>query len=381
MSDLLGMPVAQFLRRYWQKRPLLVRQALPGFRSPIAPEDLAGLACEELAHARLVTHQPRTDRWTLRSGPLAESDFSTLKKSHWTLLVQDVDKWDDSVAALLDHFDFIPDWRLDDIMISYAVDQGSVGPHVDNYDVFLLQGMGKRRWLISDDPTAPQDFRNDSDLKLLKQFTPTHDWVLEPGDMLYLPPGFAHHGIAQGPCMTYSIGLRAPSAAEMLLDFAETLAEQLTEDRRFADPDLTPPAHGAEIDANALARVEQALAIAGKASPAQRRQWFGTFITRYRAAQTPAPRPRKITLAALRAALLKSKPVRRNPWTRLAYARDDRSGAELYAAGNTYTCGIKLAQFLCSARRLPTAPLARLDSAELELLRTLINDGHFGIDP
>ncbi|HEX7768542.1 MAG TPA: cupin domain-containing protein, partial [Dokdonella sp.] len=210
----LGMTPARFLREHWQKRPLLVRGAFPAFEPPLRPEDLAGLACEELALSRIVVGDARRDRWNVRNGPFAESDFAKLPKSHWTLLVQDVDKWDADVAALPGHFGFLPGWRIDDVMVSYAEDGGSVGAHVDQYDVFLLQGLGRRHWMISTDPAAPRAFRDDVELKLLSTFTPTHDWVLEPGDMLYLPPGVPHHGVARGACMTFSIGMRAPSQAE-----------------------------------------------------------------------------------------------------------------------------------------------------------------------
>jgi len=206
----LGMPPARFLRDYWQKRPLLIRAGFPNFHKCIFPEDLAGLACEEAALSRIVLHDAKRDRWTLRNGPFAKADFAKLPKTHWTLLVQDVDKWDMDVAALLDRFDFIPSWRVDDVMVSYATDGGGVGPHVDNYDVFLVQGLGQRRWRISSDPRAPKTFRANTDLKLLREFVPTHDWTVEPGDVLYLPPGVPHDGVAVGSCMTFSVGMRAP---------------------------------------------------------------------------------------------------------------------------------------------------------------------------
>src|SRR5690348_10259631 len=161
----LGMPAARFLSDHWQKRPLLIRNAFPDFVPPLRPDDLAGLACEELALSRIVLRDEKRDTWSLRNGPFTESDFAALPASHWTLLVQDVDKWDGDVAALLDHFTFLPSWRIDDVMVSYATDGGGVGAHLDQYDVFLLQGIGKRRWRISTDPHAPPDFREDSELK------------------------------------------------------------------------------------------------------------------------------------------------------------------------------------------------------------------------
>ncbi len=204
----LGMPTARFLRDYRHKRPLLIRQAFPGFQTPVTPEDLAGLACEEGVLARLISHDRDRDDWQVRSGPFEETDFPDLPDHDWTLLVQDVDKWDPDVRALLAQFAFLPRWRIDDIMISFAATGGSVGAHVDHYDVFLLQGLGERRWQIDASvamgrKTPPLAFREDAEIKLLQRFTPTHDWVLAPGDMLYLPPLVPHHGVAENPCLDF----------------------------------------------------------------------------------------------------------------------------------------------------------------------------------
>ena len=195
-APILGMSPSDFLRDYWQKRPLLIRNAFPDFETPVLPEDLAGLACEETALSRIVMHDKATDGWTLRTGPFAEEEFPGMPHHDWTLLVQDVDKWDPDIRALLDHFTFLPRWRIDDVMISFAAPGGSVGAHIDQYDVFLLQAYGHRRWQIDASEAMGQgrpssEFREGVELKLLREFHPTHDWVLGPGDMLYLPPGTA----------------------------------------------------------------------------------------------------------------------------------------------------------------------------------------------
>ncbi|MGH8112125.1 MAG: cupin domain-containing protein, partial [Rhodanobacteraceae bacterium] len=217
----LGMPPARFLRDYWQKRPLLVRNAFADFAPPLAPDELAGLACMDGALARIVVHgksRPpdfglrRNDgKWKVFTGPFNDATFTGLPDTTWTLLVQDADKWDEATAALLKPFGFIPSWRIDDVMISYATDGGGVGAHVDQYDVFLLQGLGQRHWSIDTRPNPPTAFRDDVPLKLLREFHPTHAWMLDPGDMLYLPPGVPHDGVAVGECMTFSIGMRAPA--------------------------------------------------------------------------------------------------------------------------------------------------------------------------
>jgi 50S ribosomal protein L16 3-hydroxylase len=370
----LGMTPAQFLRDYWQKRPLLIRQAFPGFQPPLQPDDLAGLACEDGALSRLIVHDDRRDRWSVKTGPLDEADFAGTPGTNWTLLVQDVDKWDADVAQLLEHFRFLPSWRVDDVMVSYAEPGGGVGAHVDQYDVFLLQGLGQRHWAISADPAAPKDFRPDVELKQLAHFEPTHEWLLEPGDMLYLPPGVPHDGVAfGGPCMTFSIGMRAPSQAELTGDLADYLAERLDESQRYADPDLAPARAVGEIDAAALERLRTALPFAASLDGDSLRDWFGRFITRYRNAQTPAPPARPLTPAALRKRMEGGATLLRHPWSRLAWSRG-RRGATLFANGHAYPTDAGWAQRLCAERTLAFdgAP----DDAVVELLTALFNDGH-----
>jgi 50S ribosomal protein L16 3-hydroxylase len=369
----LGMSSSQFLRDYWQKRPLLIRNAFAGFQPPLEANDLAGLACEEVALSRLIVHDEKRDRWTVRSGPFAEEDFARTPKSHWTLLVQDVDKWDADVAALLDHFTFLPSWRVDDVMVSYAEDGGGVGAHVDQYDVFLLQGEGQRHWAISTDADAPLDFRNDVELKQLSHFEPTHEWLLEPGDMLYLPPGVPHDGVAIGNCMTFSIGMRAPSQAELTGDLADFLAERMPDELRYADPDLAPARNAGEIDLAALNRLRQALPFAAQLDRSLLADWFGRFITRYRSAQVPAAPPKPRTEAALLKSLDGGARLVRHPWARLAWVRE-RQGATLYVSGQAYESPLELAGRLCAERELG---FARAPSkAERAVLLGLVNDGH-----
>jgi 50S ribosomal protein L16 3-hydroxylase len=370
----LGMPPAQFLRDYWQKRPLLIRNAFPGFVPPIQPEDLAGLACEDGALSRLIRHDEARERWQVKTGPLTEADFAKTGDANWTLLVQDVDKWDADVAALLDHFAFLPSWRMDDIMVSYAEPGGGVGAHVDQYDVFLLQGLGQRHWAVSTDPDAPKDFRPDVELKQLAQFEPTHEWLLDAGDMLYLPPGVPHDGVAfGGPCMTFSVGMRAPSQAELTGDLADYLAERLHEDQRYADPDLAPAKATGEIDDDALARLRKALPFAAALDEETLRDWFGRFITRYRIAQTPALPERTLDEAALRKQLAAGARLLRHPWSRMAWSRG-KSGCTLYANGQAWPAPPALAKQLCAQREI--VPDAAPSAAALALLLALVNDGH-----
>ena len=374
----LGMPAARFLREFWQKRPLLVRGGFPHVRKAISPDDLAGLACEEVALARIVIHEPKRDRWTLRHGPFSEPVFAKLPKRNWTLLVQDVDKWDMDVAALLGAFAFVPSWRVDDVMVSYATDGGGVGAHVDQYDVFLVQGAGQRRWRISTDPIAPVDFRADTELKLLREFVPTHDWILDPGDALYLPPGVPHEGTAIGECMTFSVGMRAPSQAELLLDFAEFLAEPLGEERRFSDPDLRPVRAPGEIDMAALARVRAAMPQFSDVDISTLHDWFGRFITRYRSAHAALPASRPLAPARLAAKLAKSR-LLRNPFSRFAWIRAGR-GAALFVAGERFDCPLALATALCARHEFDGVALARMaGKSGAATLAALVDGGHLQI--
>ena len=390
----LGMPPARFLRDYWQKRPLLIRNAFPGFEPPLAPDDLAGLACMEGALARIVLRSDgkakspgsgfraargvrNEEKWKVLNGPFDDTTFAKLPRSHWTLLVQDVDKWDADTAALLAAFDFIPSWRIDDVMISYAVDGGGVGAHVDQYDVFLLQGSGQRRWAIDTRLNPPTAFREDVELKLLREFRPTHEWVLEPGDMLYLPPGVPHDGVAVGECTTYSIGMRAPAAGELLFDFAAHIAETLPESLRLVDPDLQPATHAGEIDDAALRRARRALGpVAGMLDADAFADWFGRFITRYRVAQVPVPRRRPIDRATL-AARLPRAILERDPWSRFAWRRRAH-GAHLYVAGNALDAPSAWCRELASgARTFDGARLAKLPQRAqgVALLALLIDAG------
>jgi len=220
-----GLSPQTFMRRYWQKKPLLIRQAIPGVRPPLGRAELFELAARDDVESRLIVHDD-SGRWRLRHGPFGSRSFPPLKRPRWTLLLQGLDLHVPAAHELMARFRFVPDARLDDLMVSFATDGGGVGPHFDSYDVFLLQVQGRRRWRIGrlKDPALQLD----APLKILTNFTAEHEWLLEPGDMLYLPPGWAHDGVADGDCMTCSIGFRVPDrhrwGAEVLqriLDAAE----------------------------------------------------------------------------------------------------------------------------------------------------------------
>ncbi len=294
--------------------------------------------------------------------------------------MQDVDKWDAEVAALLPRFAFLPRWRLDDVMVSFAAPGGSVGSHVDEYDVFLVQAEGVRRWKIDAGPSPDLSFRDDGELRLLRHFQPDHAWRLEPGDMLYLPPGVPHHGIAESACLTLSIGMRAPARSELLLDLAETLASELPEQFRYRDPDLTPSHDPHEIDPAALARVRAAVPMFSGLDPDRLRDWFGAFITRYRTAGEFEPPRRPPTPTRIEAVLNDGGRLRRDRFARLAWAGAGRA-ARLYAHGQSHAMGRASARRLAAAETLDARAFASLDRAGREAAIALTRCGILRLEP
>jgi 50S ribosomal protein L16 3-hydroxylase len=384
-KTLLGMDPAVFLRDYWHKRPLLVRNAFPGFQAPLMPEDLAGLACEEGVLARLISLDRASGRWNVRTGPVREEDFPGLPDHDWTLLVQDVDRWDADVAALLEQFRFLPRWRIDDVMISFAATGGSVGAHVDHYDVFLLQGQGHRRWQIDASvalggPQPDLSFQDDVAIKLLRQFHPTHDWVLGPGDMLYLPPLVPHHGVAEDPCLTFSIGMRAPSSSELIGDWLDEVLLDADEAIRYHDEDLAVPADPHEIDTAAMNRVVEALNAIRMNDPDRLGDWFGRFITTYRAAGEVMARGDERPRIELEWDLDHGAALQRHPWARMAWRRNHGAGhASLFCSGRTLHLPLDDARRLADSPLLDGAAWQALSPAGRDAVHALYQGGYYAL--
>lgn len=246
-----GLDAAGFLRRHWQKRPLVVRQALPDIAAIAEPDTLFRLAGNADVESRLISRQRN---WSLEHGPFSRRRLQTLPARRWTLLVQGLNLHLPAADRLLRRFAFIPHARLDDVMVSYAVRDGGVGPHTDSYDVFLIQGRGQRRWRIG--PVPRPEFIPGLDLRILRQFRPTAEYVMEPGDLLYLPPGWGHDGVALDECLTYSIGFRAPARQELLYEFLLRAAEQVSAPGLYADPDLAPQSSPARIPDTMIDQVD-----------------------------------------------------------------------------------------------------------------------------
>ncbi len=239
-----------FLSEYWQKKPLLIKGALPDFTDFLSPEELAGLACEDEVESRLVFSN--NNSWQLKHGPFSERDFTFLPEHDWTLLVQSVDHWLPEIKHLLREVSFIPSWRLDDVMISYAVANGSVGPHFDYYDVFLVQGQGVRRWQLGEACDSSSVLNTESGLKILENFSVQHSEELHPGDVLYIPAGLSHWGTALEAGLCYSIGFRAPDVTELLSAISLQAEETLSADIRYRDSDIDPGQKPGNISNSAL---------------------------------------------------------------------------------------------------------------------------------
>jgi 50S ribosomal protein L16 3-hydroxylase len=317
----------------------------------------------------------------VRTGPFQEEDFPGLPDHDWTLLVQDVDKWDADIRTLLEHFRFLPRWRVDDIMISFAATGGSVGAHVDHYDVFLLQAQGERRWMIDarvamGKPAPDLGFQEDVAIKLLRTFEPTHEWVLSPGDMLYLPPLVPHHGVAENPCLTFSVGMRAPSSAELIADYLDTLVADADEAVRYHDEDLAAPQDPYEIDARAMERVVEALNALRMNDPDRLGDWFGRFITTYRASGDVMPGPEARSRIELEWDLQQGAHLLRHPFSRFAWRRRHKD-ATLFCNGVDYVLPVKDARQLAALEALDGAAYAALSAAGRDAVMALTAQGHY----
>ncbi|GHC31320.1 cupin domain-containing protein [Aidingimonas halophila] len=375
LPQLGGRTAAEFLSHYWQRKPLLIRGAFPDFESPLDPNDLAGLACEEGIEARLVEINGDEGPWQVRHGPFDEDTFSTLPERDWTLLVQAVDHYVPDVAELLEHFTFLPRWRLDDIMISYAPPGGNVGPHVDQYDVFLLQGSGQRRWQLGGHLSEDAPIIDGIDLKILKHFSVEagQDWVLEPGDMLYLPPGVAHHGVScSDDCLTYSIGFRAPSADEAITSYADYVGETQPASHRYADAAMSPPADPGEIDDDSLSRM-RSLILETLDDPAMLAQWFGRVMTQPKYVDQLVPAETPTDVDVLVAELHAGISLERTLGSRFAWRAKDAATATLFVDGDGIDCSPSLARHLASGSPI-TGDVLNHDGAA-ELLASLVDRG------
>lgn len=317
-----------FLTEYWQKKPVVIKKALPEFINPLTPDELAGLALEEDIESRIVTQKPKqTPQWSLKKGPFSEEDFSKLPKTHWTLLVQGVDRFIPEVYELLDHFNFIPQWRIDDVMISYAAESGSVGPHYDHYDVFLFQAMGTREWSLTSQNCSPENYIPDLELRIMNEFQVEQQFLLEEGDMLYLPPHIGHYGVAKtAECMTYSFGYRSYQGQELLDSFADYVSEKQEFNALYQDPNWFNQTNASEVTSPAWKNAQQLL-LELVNNEQLLKSWFGCFATRLdQPAEAQLPEPLEESEASLDEfinELNKGQGIARDACCRFAYTKEN----------------------------------------------------------
>jgi len=372
------LSVEQFLSEYWQKKPLLVRGAWPGFETPLSPDQFMDLSTREDAFSRMIIERPKISNWELREGPFERAEFDAMPDSHWTLLIQEVDRLVPAVWDMLKAVSFLPAWRLDDVMISYAANGGGVGAHIDNYDVFLLQGYGQRRWQINTEPVVEENLVEDIDVSILADFVPDRDWVLEPGDMLYLPPRVAHFGVALGPCMTYSIGCRAPSKQEMIVAVIEQAMMTIDSDDRYNDPSLRMTDETGRVGSDLIAWIKSSMAEL-LSDDKDLRELIGSILSQPRRWVEEEALPED----TLSDALQNGGRVRPASANQLLWDRKDDSSMLLFAAGEAIELDRSfeaLIRKLIEGDGLTGQDLA--DQSELaELLDDLYGQGTLVVDP
>lgn len=309
---------SEFLQQYWQKKPLLIKQGFKNFSDPISPEELAGLAVEECIESRIITNN--NNQWQAHHGPF--EDFSLLTESHSTLLVQAVDHWHADSEMLLAPFRFIPNWRIDDLMISYSTPKGGVGPHLDQYDVFIIQGQGKRHWRVGMPSSRLQEVVPCKDLLQITQFDACIDAVLEPGDILYIPPGCPHEGYAVENAINYSVGFRAPNQVELLSSFCDYLIDGELGTIRYSDPELGLRDNSGELQLGEIEKIKTLMSNALNC-PATFSRWLGENLSQAKHETQIEPLEDPYTEQEVKNLLLDDMTFMRSGGVRILYQKMD----------------------------------------------------------
>ncbi len=363
-----------FMQEYWQKKPLLIRQAFADFKSPVTADELAGLACEEEVDSRIVMEKDGEHPWFPVFGPMDETIFNSMPETHWTLVVNDMEKYLPELAWIVDRFRFIPEWRLDDLMVSYAADQGSVGPHVDLYDVFLLQGEGKRRWQISTREVTEDNQVKGTPLRIQKDFEAEHEWIVEPGDMIYLPPGVSHHGVSLGESISYSIGFRATSHADLVNDFIAHITQDLSPKLTYRDPEQSVQEHPNEIKQDALQRVSEIFKNYLQPDHPELQRWFGRFVSDTKSEVMTEPEQEVDSIEELQD-LANTAVLKRHTASRFAFAQNPENTL-LFVDGEDYEVTADFAKALCRQRQINLDELLQVANKDEKLfIVALYNQG------
>ncbi|MGB0865798.1 MAG: cupin domain-containing protein, partial [Granulosicoccaceae bacterium] len=341
-----GLTAERFIAEYWQQKPLYIPQAFPGFENPLPADELGGLACDPDVASRLLIESKGERPWELRHGPFEPELFDWLGEDGWALLVGDLDKVLPEFRHWLNPFRFIPDWRIDDLMASFAPPGGSVGPHFDHYDVFLWQVDGTRTWHIGPEPEGGYRLIPGLDIKVIESPQFTQSIAVLPGDLLYLPPGYLHHGVAETPCITWSVGFRAPTASDLANGWTDEATQSLADAAPLRDPAFTAQSNPGEISQDARDRLRHAVAEALANGDTRFDRWLGKHLTD-RAADlqlnTDNDGPSLITALACGKASLERRADIRFAYQRIA------GSCYLYAGGHEYEVPEKTAASVCQA--------------------------------
>lgn len=370
-----------FLRDYWQKKPLLIKNPWKNWQNPMAPDELAGLACEQDVESRLIVKTE--NEWNVENGPLPVSRFDELGDDDWTLLVQAVDHYVSKVAALIEPFRFIPNWRIDDVMVSFAADGGGAGPHFDQYDVFLVQGSGKRLWQIGSICDEGSDLLPHNDLRLLADFEAIEEWVSEPGDILYVPPGVSHNGVAIGnDCMTYSIGFRSPSRSELIGYWVDDMLSEISDDDRYGDPALQEQVNPGEISAEAIDHLH-AMITEKTSNRAAFAQWFGQFSSTPKYPDVDWRPEEPLSIEKLIETISAGNSISRNPASRFSFIQHGTELLSLFVDGHCFKCSeqaAKFAQKICAHASFAINHDLLSSDDTMSLIAALYNQGSIFID-
>ncbi len=368
LKNLGELSIDEFLKHHWQRKYLFVSECFKDSLPEFPADELAGLSLEEDVESRLIIESKQDsnpeNQWTLKHGPFLESDFTTLPESHWTLLVQAVDFWAPEYTEFLSRFRFLPNWRIDDIMISYATDQGGVGPHFDYYDVFLIQLEGERLWRIGQQCDDSTEKVEGSPLNQIRHFKTEAEFLAKPGDLLYIPAGKAHWGIAQGECTTISVGFRAPSYSEILSHFSGELCNTLPSNYRYSDSRKNTEQlnNCGEISVATIENIQQQL-VSIISNPEALASWFGRYMTESKyedlcpwSQSTPSCELNANTVKRL----VKEKAFEFCPGIRTAYFPKSQETALLFIDGREFLCHIELAKALSSNLQFSSGSLQKI---------------------
>ncbi|EHN70028.1 cupin domain-containing protein [Aliivibrio fischeri] len=376
----LSFSLQEFLSEYWQKKPVIIKGGLENFQDPVTPEELAGLTLENDVDSRFISNA--NNEWKAEHGPLSEDLYETLGETNWSIIVQAANHWHEGAAELFKPFKQMPNWLFDDIMISYSVPHGGVGPHIDQYDVFIIQGQGKRHWRVGDIGEYQEEHRH-SALKQITGFDPIIDQILEPGDILYIPPGFPHDGYALEPSMSYSAGFRSPKEQELISNFADFIIENEKGDVHYHNPELSTQSHGSEITTRSFEDLK-AMMLSAMSDEQTLKQFMGEYLSNSRHHLNIIPDSEKWTAEELLNYLHSGQALIKVAGVRSFYHEVEscEENMTLFIDGESYVFPLKMKNdvvTLCEANEVTQNNIGQLllDPHSVANLLQLVNIGYF----